>query len=415
MTTRLRLPEGLTVYLIAEDHDGSELRILPADVDEDMALTWNLSIGLGEQQIYRIKHGPLVAAESEVRTANVGSLGRAIAGNLYGTCLLVDRSASPIDEDMLEIDDRYDIDIHNGRLVANVVQRYPSRPPQSAQDISDWLAPIAAKYDCGIVDVGLELPGGTSPEELIATWPEGEEFSAMRAEVAESVAATAHDVVVRLDTDDCNTVETLMAGAAAVADLLRATKGGPLHAEGIINLLRAGHFNVLIGQDESDYLEAKSAPHPIWTSGSAGARAKIELAQDVARFANGDVGAVLVIGYRESGGDRNTIGALVPVADTAISATQIREVLDARIVPPVDGLLVEKFATSPTECVAAIYVPKQPSEMQPYLVHGAIVEDKLEGAFFSIVRRRGEGSITTSAQQIHAYIVAGKRYLRGDD
>ena len=73
----------------------------------------------------------------------------------------------------------------------------------------------------------------------------------------------------------------------------------------------------------------------------------------------------------------------------------------------------EKFSTSSTESVLAINIPKQPAEMQPYLVHGAFVEGKLEGAFFTIVRRRGEGSITTSAQQIHAYIVAGKRYLRG--
>ena len=69
----------------------------------------------------------------------------------------------------------------------------------------------------------------------------------------------------------------------------------------------------------------------------------------------------------------------------------------------------------PTVNVLAIYVPRKPPEMQPYLMHGAIVEEKVEGAFLSIVRRRGEGSITASALQIHAYIVAGKRYLRGRD
>jgi hypothetical protein len=51
--------------------------------------------------------------------------------------------------------------------------------------------------------------------------------------------------------------------------------------------------------------------------------------------------------------------------------------------------------------------------MQPYLVHGAVVGDKNEGTFFSIVRRRGEASIPTSAAQIHAYIVAGKAFLQG--
>ena len=60
-----------------------------------------------------------------------------------------------------------------------------------------------------------------------------------------------------------------------------------------------------------------------------------------------------------------------------------------------------------------ISVPPQPREMQPYLVHGAVVGERTEGAFFSIVRRRGEASITISAAQIHAYIVAGKAFLQG--
>jgi len=31
------------------------------------------------------------------------------------------------------------------------------------------------------------------------------------------------------------------------------------------------------------------------------------------------------------------------------------------------GLVVETFATSPTQSILAIYVPEQPTEMQPYL------------------------------------------------
>lgn len=122
-----------------------------------------------------------------------------------------------------------------------------------------------------------------------------------------------------------------------------------------------------------------------------------------------------VVGYGEKSGGSNEIGSLTPVADSIIHVSQLQNLLDERIVPPVDGLLIEKFEVTATDSVLAIYVPRQPSEMQPYLVHGAIAEGKVEGAFFSIVRRRGEGSITTSAQQIHAYIVAGKRYLRGND
>jgi hypothetical protein len=50
--------------------------------------------------------------------------------------------------------------------------------------------------------------------------------------------------------------------------------------------------------------------------------------------------------------------------------------------------------------------------MQPYLVQGVVVGDKFEGAFFSIMQRRGEESITLNTSQIHGYIVAGKAFLR---
>jgi hypothetical protein len=45
-------------------------------------------------------------------------------------------------------------------------------------------------------------------------------------------------------------------------------------------------------------------------------------------------------------------------------------------------------------------------------VHGAIVGDKTEGAFISIVQRRGEHPITITAQSIHATLAAGRALLR---
>jgi hypothetical protein len=44
---------------------------------------------------------------------------------------------------------------------------------------------------------------------------------------------------------------------------------------------------------------------------------------------------------------------------------------------PDDGMLI------------LIDVPPQPEELKPFLVHGAIVDGRAEGAFVSIVRRRG--------------------------
>lgn len=59
-----------------------------------------------------------------------------------------------------------------------------------------------------------------------------------------------------------------------------------------------------------------------------------------------------------------------------------------------------------------IDIPPQPEELKPFLVHGAIVNGAVEGAFISIVRRRGESSIPTTASMIHSTLAAGRALLR---
>ena len=337
-------PEGVDVYVITYDEEGNEVRLLPEEVQADVVdRSRHLGIDKGSREIYRVKHGPLVAAESELRTANVGSLGRAIAGNGFGTVLIVDRAAPPIDEGVLDIDARYHLDLRDEVLVAVVTERYSTQPPQTPEEFAGSLSRVAEAYGCRIVDVSFALPGGSTPEEMLADWPADEEWAVdFRAETIENLASRAHDVNVQVATENSRAVATLADGAAAISDFLKATRGGPLNAAGVLNLLRGGHFSLLIGEAESEYLEVKAAMHPIWVGGTPGEKAKIELAQDVARFANGDVDAILVIGYRETSGRGNEIGSLTPIGDRYLDIAQINEVLDARIVPPVDGLVIEK-------------------------------------------------------------------------
>jgi hypothetical protein len=62
--------------------------------------------------------------------------------------------------------------------------------------------------------------------------------------------------------------------------------------------------------------------------------------------------------------------------------------------------------------LVVVSLPPQPEELKPFLVHGAIVDGAVEGAFISIVRRRGEASIPITAQSIHATLAAGRALLR---
>jgi hypothetical protein len=219
---------------------------------------------------------------------------------------------------------------------------------------------------------------------------------------------------VRVQPNGTMTCNSLIAAGRDVVALLDAYKGGPITVASARNLLRGGRASLLTGLPENEWLEIKSHAYGIKLSGAPGERHKIELAQDVARFANGESDAVIVIGLKESRKDSASfVSAVTPVPLSEIDVDQYRAVIDARVTPPIDGLTVEQVCVADEEGLLLISIPQQPKEMQPYLVHGAIAGDKLEGSFISIVRRRGEGSITTSAAQIHAYLVAGRAYLRG--
>ncbi|MEU4314988.1 ATP-binding protein [Nocardia sp. NPDC024068] len=172
-------------------------------------------------------------------------------------------------------------------------------------------------------------------------------------------------------------------------------------------LLRAGQFEWLVGEEESSWLEVKSAPYDL--SKWAG---KIELAQDVARFANAEVDGILIIGFRTKRSiSTETISKLSPIELESDAAERYRKIIDSRVYPLVDGLKLEQFIVTEGRSILAISIPAQCEDLKPFLVQGAIVDGAYEGAFISIVRRRGEGSVPVTAPAIHAYLAAGRRIL----
>jgi hypothetical protein len=129
------LPEGADVYVITYDEEGNESRLLPAEVHAGIVdRSRHLGIGAGRHEIIRVKHGPLVAAESEFSAVIVGSLARAVTGNYYGTVLVVDRTAPPVNDDLLDIDNRYHFDVQDDQLVAVVSERYLEQPSLTPAD-----------------------------------------------------------------------------------------------------------------------------------------------------------------------------------------------------------------------------------------------------------------------------------------
>ncbi|MGH8951943.1 MAG: hypothetical protein ACRDX9_11005 [Acidimicrobiia bacterium] len=174
--------------------------------------------------------------------------------------------------------------------------------------------------------------------------------------------------------------------------------------------LRAGRPDLLLGQYESVVLECKSTGYDL-----SSAADKIEFGQDVARFANSDRGGILVLGLKTKSDTKGDRIVSVHPLPSAPKASRYHKILDRMIFPPVEGLTVEAVSAIPggPSSLVVIDVPPQPEELKPFLVSGAVVHGRVEGAFISIVQRRGEHSVPVSPPAIHAALAAGRALLRG--
>lgn len=201
--------------------------------------------------------------------------------------------------------------------------------------------------------------------------------------------------------------ELYVVGQDAIA-LMEAIRGGPLTRQTVSDLVRGGHARVLIGQCEGHWLDIKSQHYDLTTD-----RGQISIAQSVTRFCNSEVGGLVVVGMttkRIPGGEEiRSINAL-PRDDNM--PRRYQQTLEKRVFPPPDNLSVESILVGTDKMLMLIDVPPQPEELKPFLVHGAIVDGRIEGAFISIVRRRGESSIPVTAPMIHSTLAAGRALLR---
>ncbi len=196
------------------------------------------------------------------------------------------------------------------------------------------------------------------------------------------------------------TISQFVLAGDGLSALLQA---GPLDTESALALVAAGRGDLLAGQRESDWLEVKSAPYRLSEAGQA-----IEAAQDVARLANGQ-GGLLLLGYRTKTGPRGEIvTSVAPIPSSRAETRRLRHLLDARVYPPVPGLRVAFHPVIGTDGgVIAVHVPRQDPVLRPFLVHGALAANRIEGSFFSIVARRDDDSVPVIAAQVHA-LLAGR-------
>jgi hypothetical protein len=178
--------------------------------------------------------------------------------------------------------------------------------------------------------------------------------------------------------------------------------------EAVVNVIEAGYPSGLIGAKEGEWLEAKSQPWDLDTDFG-----EIELAQDVARLANATGGVIVVGATTRKVDGEETVTQVGGIRPDLFSSHRAKMTIDARVYPPVDGLTVRRVAIkNSSHAIGYVRVPAQDSAVQPFLVHGSIVGRKVEGAFISIVKRRGDQSLSVRAEELHLWLTAGRRLAR---
>lgn len=289
--------------------------------------------------------------------------------------------------------------------------------------------------DLGGGQVGFELRQGDLLVSILyfGEWPSsGEEQDLVRTlgrlvtPLLDHVGASLHSIEIEDDWSGPgmlavrlrlrvpwrgHTLDHLFARGQGVLLLCNALGAGEITRHAVADLVRGGCADLLVGQPEGNWLDAKSEEYDL-----SATRGKISLAQAVARFANAEEGGLIVIGAKTKkipGGEeiREVRGVDPRQKDTCARYLRI---LDQHLYPPVLGIRIDLVPTEGGRGLIAVDIPPQPEELKPFLVHGAITsEGDTEGAFISIVQRRGEGSIPITAPMIHSTLVAGRAFLRG--
>ncbi|GHD13336.1 hypothetical protein GCM10010313_38060 [Streptomyces violarus] len=140
---------------------------------------------------------------------------------------------------------------------------------------------------------------------------------------------------------------------------------------------------------------------------------RIELAKDIAQFANSPAGGLLLIDAKTNKrpGGVEVFQKLAPLdmnpkfpITVPVFVQKARDTADAHIHPMISGLEIASIKTRKGSVIYA-YIPPQDPRSQPFIVTG---EDLPGGGhFFTIPRRRGDGNLPVSPKELHR-LIAGK-------
>ncbi len=208
------------------------------------------------------------------------------------------------------------------------------------------------------------------------------------------------------------TIQELFELARDSQALLDAADGvGALNARAVRDLVAGGRAGALVGQPEASWIDVKVVPHHLGGDGSG-----IELGKDVAAFANTGEDAIIVWGLsttKAHGGD--VISATRPFELTSVDIVAIRSALADRLVPLLTDIEIQLVELRAGYGFGWIFIPAQPSFVQPVLVRGAIEGNRVFGTHISVPFWVEEDTRHWDASTVHSLIQAGRVALQRID
>lgn len=197
--------------------------------------------------------------------------------------------------------------------------------------------------------------------------------------------------------DELRPVSELVDLGREIAALLEAAREGQITLDAARDLIAGGFAGALVGTREGAWLDVKGAPYRL-----AEERQAWELAKDVASFANARGGLVFAPATTRLEGGVEVIDEIRTLPRAIVDEIRYRDVIARWVYPVPTGVEVGFVETETGRGHLFISVPPQARDQQPFLVRGAIVQERVALQGVTVPQRDGDRTRYRDIAEIHA-------------
>ncbi|MEU2030426.1 AlbA family DNA-binding domain-containing protein [Nocardia amamiensis] len=164
-------------------------------------------------------------------------------------------------------------------------------------------------------------------------------------------------------------------------------------------ILRSG-ISTIVGAIESETFDVKRSHY------SKDERGRLEIAKDIAAFANSGRGGVIIIGASTSRDsvNRDVVTDLHGAEADPGAVSRYMDALNGLLYPEVRGVEM-RYIDKGDDILFAILVPPQETEDKPFIVRGGITSaGRISSALFQVPVRKGDSNTSRKVEEVHKFL-----------